>query len=73
MYPSTTSPDFTSFLLSNAQRIKSAVVAKLASLTDAPDASVHSIVIDFLLWTYASTHREELKHVPIHYVRTIYY
>ena len=65
---------FTSFMpLLNAQRIKKAAVAKLAGLTDAPDVSVHSIVIDFLLWTYASTHREELKHVPIHYVRTIYY
>lgn len=34
---------------------------------------VNSVLIDFALWDLAKTKSEELKHIPIHKTRTMFY
>jgi len=34
---------------------------------------INAIVIDFYLWTYAKAHAQDMKHIPIHKTRTIFY
>ncbi|KAL7751059.1 hypothetical protein RI367_003639 [Sorochytrium milnesiophthora] len=38
-----------------------------------PDMQVNSILIDFFLWDYAKQHADELKNIPIHRTKTIFY
>ena len=35
--------------------------------------SINAVTIDYYLWNYAKKHKEALKHLPIHKVRTIFY
>ncbi|XP_041457942.1 queuosine salvage protein-like isoform X2 [Lytechinus variegatus] len=37
------------------------------------DIILNSIIIDFYLWTYCKDHREDMEHIPIHKIRSIYY
>ncbi|XP_063952149.1 queuosine 5'-phosphate N-glycosylase/hydrolase-like [Lytechinus pictus] len=37
------------------------------------DMILNSIIIDFYLWTYCKDHREDMEHIPIHKIRSIYY
>lgn len=46
---------------------------KLFSENDLDRSPINSILIDFYLWDYAKAHHEEMKDIPIHKIRTIYY
>ncbi|XP_006818133.1 queuosine 5'-phosphate N-glycosylase/hydrolase-like [Saccoglossus kowalevskii] len=37
------------------------------------DAILNAIIVDFYLWDYAQSHRQQMKDIPIHKTRTIYY
>ena len=37
------------------------------------DFPVNSVLIDFYLWDQAKQKNEELKHIPIHKTKTIFY
>ncbi|CAN8065225.1 unnamed protein product [Agarophyton chilense] len=34
---------------------------------------INSVLIDFLLWDYATAHKDKLNQVPIHHVKSVYY
>lgn len=34
---------------------------------------LNGVVIDFFLWGYAKKHSTEMRYIPIHRVRSIYY
>ncbi|KFQ36829.1 UPF0553 protein C9orf64, partial [Mesitornis unicolor] len=34
---------------------------------------INAVLLDYHLWDYARDHREEMKHIPFHRVRCIYY
>ena len=51
------------------QRIKAATTRLDASA----GKHLNAVLIDFYLWDYATTHRDELRHSPIHRIRTIFY
>ena len=37
------------------------------------DLSLNSIIIDFYLWDYSKDHWQEMKHLPIHRIRSTFY
>eukprot|EP00164_Ancoracysta_twista_P006628 GFYU01009259.1.p1 GENE.GFYU01009259.1~~GFYU01009259.1.p1 ORF type:complete len:340 (-),score=44.53 GFYU01009259.1:467-1486(-) len=49
---------------------------KLASLMEErglAGSSMNSIMLDFFLWDYAKEHQGEMRHIPIHRIRSIFY
>lgn len=38
-----------------------------------PNAEINSILLDYYLWDYARDHREDMKGIPFHRTRCIYY
>lgn len=45
-------------------------VEKLKNFIDFP---TNSVLIDFILWSYAKEHTEEMKHIPIHKTKSVFY
>lgn len=38
-----------------------------------PEQPLNAIVIDFYLWTYAKANSEQMKHIPIHKTKSVFY
>lgn len=57
------------------EQIRSQLEVIAASKHDSPPNStgINSVLVDFLLWDYATGHGRDLSGVPIHRVRSIYY
>lgn len=41
--------------------------------TEKPQGEINSILLDYYLWDYARDHREDMKGIPFHRTRCIYY
>ena len=53
------------------QLIKAAALDLIGAQASA--VPLNSVLIDFFLWDYATTHRDELQASPIHRIRSIFY
>jgi len=53
--------------------IETALVNNEIDKNDLKNQKINSILIDFFLWIYAKTHKEELNLTPIHKTHTIFY
>lgn len=40
---------------------------------DSDTVVINSVLTDFLLWDYATAHKNKLAEIPIHHVRSVYY
>jgi len=40
---------------------------------DKASGPLNAIVIDYYLWNFAKEHQQEMRHVPIHKTRSVYY
>jgi hypothetical protein len=38
-----------------------------------PNEEINSVLLDYYLWDYARDHREDMKRIPFHRTRCIYY
>jgi len=57
----------------SVELIKREMLKLAENLNESNKDPINSIVIDFYLWTYAKQFGKEMKNIPIHKIRTIYY
>lgn len=53
--------------------IRDCLLELLEKRGENPPAEINSILLDYHLWDYAREHRGDMKEVPFHHTRCIYY
>ncbi|XP_003475121.1 queuosine 5'-phosphate N-glycosylase/hydrolase [Cavia porcellus] len=53
--------------------IRDCLLELIEKKSEKPTAEINSILLDYYLWDYARDHREDMKGIPFHRTRCIYY